>query len=215
MPAVPDSIPYFILSDERDHLYVFESKLRTLFSGPLDRIARVIGKTGISPDTLTLIGLAITVLSAAAIADGSLCAGGFIAAVAGIFDALDGALARNSGRQSSFGAFLDSCTDRYTEIILYFGLLLFFFREPGNVLPLILIFIVITGSLMVSYTRARAESLGAHCRGGITARAERIALLILGLVTGYIVPALMILAVLTHLTALQRVLAVYREIGNI
>ncbi len=163
---------------------------------------------------LTLIGLAITVLGAAAIADGSLFAGGLIAAAAGLFDALDGALARNSGRESRFGAFLDSCTDRYTEIILFFGLLLFFLREPAGILPLILIFAAITGSLMVSYTRARAEGLGSHYRGGITARAERIALLILGLITGYIVPVLLILAVLTHLTAIQRMVAVYREIGR-
>jgi CDP-diacylglycerol--glycerol-3-phosphate 3-phosphatidyltransferase len=125
----------------------------------------------------------------------------------GLLDAVDGALARVTDRATRFGAFLDSTLDRFGEIALYLGLL---YLYRGSPLETLLIYLTITGSLMVSYTRARAEGLGIECKVGWFGRFERLAVLVVGLVLEQVLIALVILAVFSNLTALQRIWHVRR-----
>jgi CDP-diacylglycerol--glycerol-3-phosphate 3-phosphatidyltransferase len=130
--------------------------------------------------------------------------------IIGPLDALDGVLARIQKRDGKSGAFFDSVSDRYSEIFLYGGLLIYFirFRPDQN---LLLVFLAVTGSVMVSYTRARAESLNFSAKIGLLSRAERYLILIPGLIFGYPQISLWILALLTHFTALQRIWFVQRQ----
>jgi CDP-diacylglycerol--glycerol-3-phosphate 3-phosphatidyltransferase len=132
---------------------------------------------------------------------------GVLIVVVGLFDALDGALARSTGQTSRFGAFLDSTLDRFAEIALYLGLLYLYRADP---LATVLVYLSITGSLMVSYTRARAEGLGLECKVGFFTRLERLGVLVLGLLLERTILALLVLAVFSNLTALQRMWHVWR-----
>ena len=123
------------------------------------------------------------------------------------FDLLDGALAKATGKGSKFGAFLDSTLDRYSEAIVLLGLL-WLSVQRTQTQDIYLIYIVVVGSLLVSYTRARAEGLGLECRVGLLGRPERIAVLCVGLIFNWVTVALLILAVFSHVTALQRMIHV-------
>jgi CDP-diacylglycerol--glycerol-3-phosphate 3-phosphatidyltransferase len=167
---------------------------------------------GITPNALTLIGLAVTTVAAVLIGLGWLIPGGLVLLFAGLFDILDGAVARVTNRVGRYGAFLDSTTDRYAEVVTYAALLYHFISRSGGELPAMLVIIALGGSLLVSYVRARAQSLGFTCDGGLLARPERVVITVIGLVVPpLLVPALWVLAVLTNLTALQRIRLVWRE----
>jgi CDP-diacylglycerol--glycerol-3-phosphate 3-phosphatidyltransferase len=173
-----------------------------------EAVARVLVRTGVSPTQLTLIGFALNLVVAAILGAGLLAVGGFLVLVVGLFDTLDGALARVAKRATTFGAFLDSTLDRYSEAAILLGLLYDAGRR-GDLTASTLCFVVIVGSLMVSYARARAEGLGLDCEVGFAPRPERIVLLGLGLIVGLEVPALVVLAIVTHITAVQRIVHVY------
>ena len=181
-----------LISNERKEWF------RTIF----DPVASLFVQAGIHPNVLTIAGLVLSVLAGWRFWDGHLRSGALLLLLGGLFDMLDGAVARSSGKGSKFGAFLDSTIDRYAEIIPYLGLT-WFLRE--NAL-LLLPFLVITGSLMVSYTRARVEGLGGTCTVGLLERPERIALFSAGLLLGgvFLTIALLLLAVGSHWTAIQR-----------
>ncbi len=132
---------------------------------------------------------------------------GLLIIFVGLFDALDGALARMTGKVTPFGAFFDSTLDRFSEIALYLGLL---YLYRGATLETVLIYLTITGSLMVSYTRARAEGLGVECKVGFFSRLERMAVLVVGLILEQTLLALIVLAIFSNLTALQRIWHVRR-----
>lgn len=178
-----------------------------------EAVARVLVKTGVSPTHLTLIGFALNLVVAAILGAGQLAVGGLLVLVVGLFDMLDGALARVADRSTTFGAFLDSTLDRYSEAAVLLGLLYDASRR-GDVTASTLTCVVIVGSLMVSYTRARAEGLGLDCEVGFAPRPERIVLLGVGLIVGLEVPALVVLAIVTHVTAVQRILYVYTLTQN-
>lgn len=167
----------------------------------------MLGRTSISPNALTVIGLVVSAVVAAVLATGSGFIGGILVLVAGLFDMLDGALARSAGKTSTFGALLDSTLDRYSEGILLFGLLVAA-AQRQDTQTILLIFGVMVGSVMVSYVKARAEGLGLRCDVGLLQRPERVILLAVGLIIGQLVPVLWILAVLTNVTAVQRILHV-------
>ena len=168
--------------------------------------------SGVTPNAITLMGLAVTAVSAVLIGFGWLLAGGLVLLFAGLFDILDGAVARATGRVNSYGAFLDSTTDRYAEVFTYIGLLVFFVLNGQQKLLPILVIASLSGSLLVSYARARAQSLGFACEGGLLARPERVIIIVIGLVVApALTPALWILAVLTNVTAVQRVVIVWRQ----
>ncbi|MEA3345228.1 MAG: CDP-alcohol phosphatidyltransferase family protein [Chloroflexota bacterium] len=182
----------------RDHTYPL-----------INPIARQISRLGISPNWITGLGLMANVVVALLIMRGYLRLGGALTLLASLFDTFDGALARASGRASSFGAFLDSILDRFSEAVLYLGLLLHY-AQGGQHMEVTLIYATIVGSLMVSYVRARAEGLGLQCKVGLLTRAERMGLLVVGLLAGIMPWMLWALAVLTHVTAAQRVYHVWR-----
>lgn len=180
-----------------------------------ERIASGLALTGITPNTLTILGFVLNGVVGAILAFGYLGIGGVLVLVVGAMDTLDGALARITGRVSSFGAFLDSTLDRYSEAAIFLGLLIWYGRQE-DLQGTILTYAVVVGSLMVSYTRARAEGLGLRCEVGLLARPERIVLLGIGLILNQILfgqallVALWILAILTNFTALQRIVHVWR-----
>jgi CDP-diacylglycerol--glycerol-3-phosphate 3-phosphatidyltransferase len=141
-----------------------------------------------------------------------LTAGSILLFLSAGFDMLDGALARVSSQQSRFGAFLDSVLDRYSEATIL-GALVYVFTVRGNVPVVLLVYAVAIGSLLISYARARAEGLGLDAKVGIAPRPERIIILGLGLLINFAtaVAALVILAILTHVTAIQRLYHVWRQ----
>lgn len=177
--------------------------------------ARLIARTGVSPNTLTLVGLFLNVLVAVVLAFGHPVAGGLLVLLANAFDMLDGALARITGKVSRFGAFLDSTMDRYEEALLYLGIGVWLFYR-GDGLLMLAGYLAIIGSILVSYARARAESLGVGGEVGWLPRPERIVLLAVGLIFHYylLAPVLWLLAVLTNVTAVQRILHVRRELES-
>ncbi len=175
----------------------------------LEPIARFVGWTNISPNVITMIGFLLTAGVAVVISMGYLQLGGFLIIAAAAFDALDGTLARMMGRTSRFGAFLDSTMDRFSEAVIFLGLFVYLALQ-GAQTELILIYITIVGSLMVSYTRARAEGLGIQVKEGLLTRFERVVLLIIALIFNWLLPVLWILAVFTIFTAIQRIYVVWR-----
>ncbi len=184
-------------------------------------IMRPLARTGVTPNTLTLLGLLLSILTAAMILQGWLLAGGLLMLFAGIFDMFDGAIARIRNAATTFGAFLDSTLDRYSESIILFGLLYYALQRPGlqdRLWPfhseqpwmITLIYIAVVGSLLVSYTKARAEGLGLECRTGLLARPERVVILALGLLTGATIWALILLAFFSNVTAIERIVHIWR-----
>ncbi len=188
----------------------FTDWARTKASVITHPIARVLHRWGFHPNTITLIGLGLTLFVSVLLAMGHLQLGGALLLLTSSVDSLDGALARVGGQRSRFGAFLDSTLDRISEGSLMFGLLVALYPR-GSALEVYLIFATLLGSMMVSYTRARAEGVGYACKTGLLTRIERIILLGIGLLFGWMRPVLIALAVLSWFTALQRMLYVYRE----
>ncbi len=172
--------------------------------------ARWLTHLGIHPNTMTLLGFGLTAAVAVVLARGRLQLGGLLLALTSSLDAFDGAVARFSGKKSDFGAFLDSTLDRLSEGALLCGLLVWAVGE-GAPLPIYLLFAALLGSVMVSYTRARAEGVGLTCKVGFFTRVERVLLLSAGLMLGWTLPTLWVLAVLTWVTVIQRILHVYRQ----
>ena len=184
-------------------------RLRRIFAPLLAKVAGVLDALGLTPNALTIIGLVLNLAVAAVLATGHLRVGGALVLVASLFDGLDGALARHTGKVSKFGSFFDSTLDRYAEAALFTGLV-WYFTTIGARTEAVLAVVALFGSLAVSYTRARAEGLGLACSVGILTRAERIVVLSVGLVAGLPLITLWVLAILTHVTAIQRMVHVYR-----
>ncbi|HEY8813278.1 MAG TPA: CDP-alcohol phosphatidyltransferase family protein [Candidatus Dormibacteraeota bacterium] len=176
-------------------------------------IARWLAKLPITPNQITVAGMAVVFAAGALVAGGHLLAAGVVLAFGASFDIFDGALARVTKRSYPYGAFLDSTTDRYAEAAVYIGLAAYYVGQP-NPRPAVLgVLLALVGSMSVSYVRARAQSLGFKCDSGLFARPERIVATIVGLVFGGWVLFVVIwtLALLTNFTALQRILEVWRQ----
>jgi len=181
--------------------------LRVRFKGVLDPIGAFFNQLGIHPNTMTILGLIGNAIGAIFLALGHMTIGGLIILAMGPVDALDGTMARLRGETSAFGAFVDSVTDRYSELVI-FGGLLFYYVQQGNLLGAILVYLSAAGSVMVSYTRARGQSLGYDTKVGLLSRFERYMILAPALILNYPIVALWILAILANFTALQRILDV-------
>lgn len=177
----------------------------------IDPIVTFLARYRLSPDLLTVLGMLSHFLFAWLVAVGA-----FTWAAVAIFliaplDALDGALARKLGRkQGGFGAFLDSTLDRLAEIVL-FGGFIWYYMAQGDTVMLALAYLTITGSLMVSYARARAEALGFSAKEGLLSRVERYAVLTFFLFIQQPHVALILMSVLTYVTVFQRMYAVWRQ----
>jgi CDP-diacylglycerol--glycerol-3-phosphate 3-phosphatidyltransferase len=170
-------------------------------------VTRTLIRSRIHPNTLTFVGLGISIAAGWVYAVGGLVWAGFVLLLSGLFDLLDGAVARESGRVSRYGAFLDSTLDRYAEIAVFLGILLRFGGEPVTQVAVLL---AVAGSLMVSYTKARAEGLGQEVSGGMLQRPERVVLLVLGSFFGEpgLRFVLWFLAIFTNITSVQRMVLV-------
>lgn len=188
----------------------FEKILRKTFSGLLDTIAGFLLGLGLKPNHITLAGLCGNIIAAVLIGSGRLMAGGLMAALMGPLDAVDGAMARKIEVPTRFGGFLDSVIDRYDELLLLGGVLVYFTRG-GNTWGIYLTYAAAAGSVLVSYMRARAEALGFDGKVGLLTRVERYIILILGLLLNWIIYSVGIIAVLGNATALQRLLYVKKQ----
>lgn len=177
-----------------------------------ESVVAPLARRGISPNTITVLGFAFNVVTAGILATGHLTWGGTLLFLSGMFDMLDGALARVTSRQSDFGAFLDSLLDRYSEAMIMLALI-FVFTVRHETLIVLLVYAVAVGSILTSYARARAEGLGISAKVGVAPRPERIIILGLGLLINVqtTVAALIVLALLTHLTTVQRLYDVWRQ----
>lgn len=179
-------------------------------------VGRALGRLGLSPNTVTLLGLLIQIGVAAAIVRGDLAAAGVIGALGALFDGFDGAVARAQGRTTQFGALLDATTDRLTEA-LYLAPIAWLYgvapdvveRDEPWVAAAALAALVF--SFLVSYVKARAEALGFECKVGIAERAERMLLLVAGLLLNLVPIAITILALASGLTFVQRLLHVRKQ----
>ncbi len=172
-------------------------------------VARFLGKLGFHPNTVTLLGFMLTVVVGIILASGRTGLGGALLLLTSSLDAFDGALARVSGAKSNFGAFLDSTLDRLSEGALLLGLLMWLLPQ-GATFEVVTLFMALLGSVMVSYTRARAEGVGYSCKVGLFTRVERILLLGIGLMLGWVKGTLLVLAIFTWVTVAQRMWHVYR-----
>jgi CDP-diacylglycerol--glycerol-3-phosphate 3-phosphatidyltransferase len=188
----------------------FEQFLRKTFKGVLDTIAGFLLKIGLTPNAVTLMGVVLSFGVAVLIGMGYLPWAGLLMILSAPMDALDGSMARLKGPGTKFGAFLDSVTDRYSELIILGGLL-YYFLNLNNVLACMLVFISAAGSVLVSYTKARGESLGYSVNVGLLARVERVIILDICLLFNIPMIALWALAVLANFTALQRIFHVRKQ----
>jgi len=179
-----------------------------------DPVARALLGARIRPNQLTVLGLCCSAASAAAFALDRQRWGGVLLALAGACDILDGALARASGQVSPFGAFLDSVLDRYSDLLVLAGLV-FLFMRVGGAVDVVATLAALVGTVMVSYTRARAESVGVECKVGLMERGERLLLLIAGALADLLVPAVWLVAVGANATALHRILHTWRATRGI
>jgi len=190
-------------------------KLKSPFLKALGPLIGFFVRNRVNPNILTISGLAVSSIAAFLFGCGSVRLGGVLMLLGGLFDAIDGEVARLSNRVSSFGAFLDSTLDRYSEILIYFGIG-FHFVKIGDNTAIFLLFFALSGSLMVSYARARAEGLGASCQIGLMQRTERIAVVAVGALIGgsALVGAIAIVAVLSNFTVVERIGHVRRSVAR-
>jgi len=152
-------------------------------------------------------------VAAYVIATGHFLLGGVLVLVSGLFDILDGALARLTRKSTKWGAILDSIVDRIAEAAILFGLLVWYIRDTaqGNILEIMLVYAVLVGSFLISYIRARAEGLGWQCQVGLFTRAERVIVLVIGLLINQIFIALCILAAFVFITVVQRLVHLWKQ----
>ena len=189
---------------------MYRTVARDLFMGLLERpLVRLLLWLRLSPNHLTLLGLALAGGSAYLIGTGHFVSGGLVLLASGFFDLLDGMLARATGKATPFGAVLDSVADRLGEAAVLLGVLAFYL-SPLSEPEVILAYLALTASIMVSYLRARAEALGLQASEGIMTRPERVAILAVGLFTGWVDVALGVMASLAFLTVGQRLWLVWR-----
>jgi len=164
----------------------------------------------IRPNVLTFIGLVINAVAALLLARGKFAVAGVVIILAGIFDMVDGRVARETRQVTAFGGFFDSVVDRYSDLVLLMGLLVYY-ASINRFFYVVLTAVVMTGSVMVSYTRARAENVIPQCKAGFMERPERIVLLIIGALFNRMAQVLWVIAVLANLTVIHRMLYTWRE----
>lgn len=174
-------------------------------------LAHGLAKLKVSPNQVSSAGFALNVVAAVFVATGDLVVAGAVYLFAGCMDLMDGTLARVTGRATKFGAFFDSTIDRISEGVV-FAAIGFHFAVVHNGAMVVVAVLALLGSLLVSYVRARAEGLGAQCKVGLLTRAERVVLLAVGLLSGFLAEIVILIAVLTAITVVQRVHHVAKEL---
>ena len=188
----------------------FTDRMRVWFKWVVDPLGRFFLRLGMTPNMMTTLGMAGNFIGAYFISQGKLVLGGWLVLIMTPIDALDGTMARLLGEPSDFGAFVDSVSDRYAEMAILGGLM-YYFAVLGNALGSTLAFAAAAGSILVSYVKARAESLRYEAKVGILTRMERYLVLAPLLVLNQPIVALWILAILGNFTALQRIWFVRKQ----
>src|SRR5215469_7101258 len=180
------------------------------FGAAIDRIVRWLALSRIHPNVLTFLGLVINIVAAYLFAAGSFRWAGVVVIGAELFDMVDGRVARETNRVTRFGGFFDSVIDRYSDLALLMGLLVYYgsINRPFYV---ILTAVVMTGSVMISYTRARAENVIPTCKVGFLERPERVVLIIIGALFDRMAQVLWVIAVLSNITVVHRMIYTWRE----
>jgi CDP-diacylglycerol--glycerol-3-phosphate 3-phosphatidyltransferase len=190
---------------------MFDGKFRTPVDKAVKPLGNLLRKTGLTPDHLTILGLLVGIAAAVAIGSGRLLLGAFLVVLAALPDLLDGALAKASDSASQRGAFFDSTIDRITDALLLGGIAWYFAGTESPYMTL-LPYAVASVSSLISYQRAKAESLGIDAKGGLMERAERIIAILIGLLFPVLlIPILWIMLVLTSITAIQRFVKVWKQ----
>lgn len=180
-----------------------------IFGHFLDRpFSPILKGLRVNPNLLTVTGFFITVI-AALVVPVNLRLGGLLILLGALFDIFDGVVARVNGKTTEFGAFLDSLLDRYSDAFIFLSFAWYYFKRGDNT-GIFLCIATMVGALLVSYARARAEGLGINCKAGIMERPERMVLLILAALTGWVKPIMAVMFVLTHITVVQRSYVVWR-----
>ncbi len=200
--------PKFKLKD-----MITNARIKTVFEKLIDPLCYSLKKYDISPNSITITGFLLLVLCAVILGAGYPRIALIPGIIGGIFDAVDGKIARDKNKCSLFGAFLDSFLDRVAEIAIAFGYIAYYYNIDKLSIALIFwILMCITASLMVSYTRGRAEGLGLECKGGFLQRQQRGVIVALGLLLGphAMYASIVIIALLGYLTVFQRALIVYK-----
>jgi len=199
-------------------LQVFRKAIAACITQP---IISWLSRTSITPNTVTWIGFIIILAASALVATGHPFAAGWVVLLSGLFDILDGALARRTNKVTRFGGILDSTLDRLSEAVILTGIMAYFlFHSESPMVPYValLIIITLTFSFLVSYIRSRAEAAGIDCQVGIFTRAERVIILALGLLLSFIslalVIALAVIAALSIISTIQRLLFAYQKTGK-
>ncbi len=181
-----------------------------VFGTAINRIVGWLALSQIHPNVLTFLGLLINIWAAWLFARGSFTWAGVVVIGAGLFDMVDGRVARATDQVTRFGGFFDSVIDRYSDLALYFGLLVYY-ASINRPFYIVLTAIVMTGSVMISYTRARAENAIPKCKVGFLERPERVVLIILGALLDRMPAVLWVIAVLSNLTVIHRMIYTYQE----
>jgi CDP-diacylglycerol--glycerol-3-phosphate 3-phosphatidyltransferase len=176
----------------------------------IEGIVRLLALSRIHPNVLTFIGLVINIWAACLFAQGSFRWAGVVVIGAGLFDMVDGRVARASNRVTRFGGFFDSVLDRYSDLALFMGLLVYY-ASINRFFYIVLTAVVMTGSVMVSYTRARAENTIPKCKVGFLERPERVVLIIIGALFLRMAAVLWVIAILSNLTVIHRMIYTYQE----
>jgi len=194
------------VTDKKDPITLTDL-LRVRFKHILDPIGAFLNRLGLTPNLVTILGLVGNTIGAFFLMQGNMRVGGLIILAMGPVDALDGTMARLRGESTKFGAFVDSVTDRYSELVIFLGLLLYY-NQLGDSVNTLGVYLAAAGSVLVSYVRARAQSLEYEAKVGILTRAERYAVLAPSLIFKIPWVGIWIVAVLANITALQRIIYV-------
>ena len=177
---------------------------RLLFKGILDPVAVFLNRLGLTPNTVTLVGLLGHILAAVAAAQGRMLTAALFIIFLGPVDALDGTMARLRGEPTRWGGFVDSVVDRYSELFIFGGLMVYFLNEQ-NTIGSLLSYLAASGSIMVSYIRARAQAIGIDVKDGWFSRLERYMVLVPALILNFPFIGVAIIAAGAHFTAVQRI----------
>lgn len=204
--------------EKEKNQFVLTDYLRKRFKGFLDPFGAFLNRLGLMPNTVTILGLVGNVISAFFLARGEMIIGGLIALAMGPIDALDGTMARLRGEPKEFGAFVDSVTDRYSELVL-FGGLLYYYTNQGDWLMTLSVYLAAAGSVLVSYVRARGQSLGMDSKVGLLSRFERYIILCPSLILSFVhigdaslaQIGIWIIAIFANITAVQRIVDIRRQ----
>lgn len=180
------------------------------FGWAINKIVDALALSRIHPNALTFIGLLINIWAAWLFAGGKMFAGGMVVVGASVFDMVDGRVARQTNQVTKFGGFFDSVLDRYSDLALYVGMLVYY-ASINRFSYIVITAIAMTGSVMVSYTRARAENSIPKCKVGFLERPERIVLLMIGALFDRMAPVLWVIAVLSNWTVVHRMIYTWQE----